>query len=762
MDPFDTASSALILSAIYHSRKAIRPKAALTRTFHVLVVLSMLIPGTTAVTAPIQGDDSARIVELPQSSISEPEALQYQSPRFEHPRPRVGRALNSPVLSSKEGLLQDPTPTPTPGPDNPLLPSKLPALGESVDPMDMTMQTFGADGSGDGSEPGPWDRLISGGLSDQTFPIAAYNSSNEEYLLVWMDDDDPDNLHAYIMNRTGVEVKPEFTIPTEGIGAPKRPELAYNPTDNTYMLLWSEPTGTYIDNWGLIQEYHHLYALQLSSSGIPLSPSATLITDQLTIWDIRMAYDLVYNSTADEYLVVWEKPPGAVRWSVYQPHTLFAQRMSAEGTLQDSPVAVFSGVVSSIRAEFSTVSDEYIVTWDLQAYDPYGYELFAQRLDPSDLSLRGSLIYISNIVNGWQANARIAYAETTDQYIVTFDDTYPEIPGPYIPDLRGRSIKAGTGALIGGWVTILESEDPVGQGDVEYIPSTDQFIVIGLPETNHLTIRYLTSGGDIDSPPGEITELFGISPRLAARTSEDGEFYKWLVTWNTDGDIYAQIPIKYVVSEDACLVSIDECMTETMTQNYEEGPINTRTGAYDYSIEDISIQTSAGPLSFRRTYASFGTDLYTDKLGHGWTHNQASRLYFPDDPEGKEGVILFKAASSNRYEFIDNGDGTYTTAPGVCGELTLDDGPPIRYTVTDNAQNTYVFDENGVLLSRSDSEGHTWTYSYWPEGWLEQITDDTGLRYLFFEYDAQGRLEYIEDHTFRTVGFTYDPNGDLV
>jgi RHS repeat-associated protein len=576
-----------------------------------------------------------------------------------------------------------------------------------------------------------------------------------------MDDDDPNNLHAYIMNRTGVEVKPEFTIPTEGIGAPKRPELAYNPTDNTYMLLWSEPTGTYIDNWGLIQEYHHLYALQLSSSGIPLAPSATLITDQLTIWDIRMAYDLVYNSTADEYLVVWEKPPGAVRWSVYQPHTLFAQRMSAEGTLQDSPVAVFSGVVSSIQAAYSTVSDEYIVTWDLQAYDPYGYEIYAQRLEPSDLSPRGGYIHLTNLAHGWQANTRIAYAETTDQYIVTFDDTYPEIPGPYIPDLRGRSIKAGTGTLI-GWVTILESEDPVGQGDVEYIPTTDQFLVIGLPSTNHLTIRYLTSAGEIDSPPGLITELFGISPRLAARTSEDGEFYKWLVTWNTDGDIYAQIPIKYVVSEDACLVSIDECMTETMTQNYEEGPINTRTGAYDYSVEDISIQTSTGPLSFRRTYASFGTDLYTEPLGHGWTHNQASRLYFPGDPEGKEGVILFKASTSNRYEFIDNGDGTYTTAPGVCGELTLDAGPPIRYTVTDNAQNTYVFDENGVLLTRSDSEGHTWTYSYWPEGWLEQITDDTGLRYLFFEYDAQGRLEYIEDHTFRTVGFTYDPNGDLV
>jgi YD repeat-containing protein len=221
-------------------------------------------------------------------------------------------------------------------------------------------------------------------------------------------------------------------------------------------------------------------------------------------------------------------------------------------------------------------------------------------------------------------------------------------------------------------------------------------------------------------------------------------------------------PQQPVVSEDATLVSIDECMAEPATQNHTNGPINTRTGAYDYAVEDISIQTSAGPLSFRRTYASFGTDLYTDVLGYGWTHNHASLLIFPDDPGGQPGVVLFKAGTANRFQFIDHEDGTYSPAPGVCGELTRDDGPPIRYTMTDNAQNTYVFDENGALLSRSDSEEHTWTYSYWPEGWLEQITDDTGLRYLFFEYDTQGRLEYVEDHTFRTVGFTYDPNGDLV
>ena len=763
MDPIDLTSILNNLSYGVTRLTRLNRKTLATRAFNALVVLSMLIPG--AIPAAAAAAEPPAVEEMnPVDTLSSPksEIEGFQPPTYSHPIPRVGRKASKSLAEAESIPLMAPTPTPTPDPDNPILPDMLPPLGESVEPPGMMMQAFGAEASANGQGPGPWDRLISGGDSAQTYPVAAYNSTDEEYLLVWMDDDDPDNLHAYILSYYGGEVKSEFTIPTEGIGSPKRPELTYNPVDNTYMLLWSEPTGTYVNYYGLILELHHLYALQLSSSGDPLAPTATLITDQQTIFDIRMTYDLVYNSTANEYLVVWEEPPGAVRWSIYQPHTVFAQRMSTTGTLQGSPVTVYVGAVSSIRAAYSTVSDEYLVTWDQQLSGSFGYELFAHRLDPGDLSVQGGLININGLVVGWQLDARIAYAETSDQYIVTFGDTRPDVPGPYIPDIRGQSIEAGTGTLVGYNFIILEHEDPVGQGDVEYIPTSDQFLVIGLPETNHLTIRYLTSGGDIDSPPGEITGLFGITPRLAARTSGDSEFFKWLATWNTDGDIYAQIPIKYIVSEEACLVSIDECMAEVLTQNHKDGPINTRTGAYDYSVEDISVQTSAGSLSFRRTYASFGTSLYTDVLGYGWTHNHDSHLYFPDDPDGKEDVILFKAGSSNRYEFIINGDGTFTTAPGVCGELTLDAGPPILYTVTDNAQNTYIFDEYGVLLSRSNAEGHTWTYSYTPEGWLEQITDDTGLRYLRPEYDVQGRLEYLEDHTSRFVEFIFDANGDLV
>jgi len=639
----------------------------------------------------------------------------------------------------------------------------LPALGEPVEGLGMMAQAFGAEPLNGEQAPGPWDRLISGDPSDETYPVSAYNSLDEEYLIVWMDDADPDYLHAYILGWNGQEVSPEFTIAGEGVGAPTRPELVYNPTDNSFMLLWSEPTGNFVSYYGLIQELHDLFALPLSSDGTPLNASATLITDQQTFFDIRTAYDLVYNSAANEYLVTWEMPPGIVRGVIYQPHTVYGQRMDASGVLQGSPVLIIAGVVGSIRSAYSPSSDEYIVTFDISVYGSLGYELYAQRLEPDTLANRGGIIGINGNAIGWQSNTRIAYAETTDRYLITFEDTRPVIPGNYIPDIYGQVVQAGTGGLVGGNFPILESDDPVGQGDVEYISSADQFLVVGLPSTNHLTIRLLAADGEILSTPYQVTDLFGIQVLASARTGSDSELFPWLLTWNTDGDIYAQIPEKLVVSDGAVVCSYPECFTaEEATQRTTKKPINTRTGAYDYIVEDLAVQTTAGPLSLRRTYASFTTGTQTDPLGFGWTYNHAARLIFPGDPGGQEGVVLFKAESANLFQYIDNGDGTYSTAPGVCGELIQVDGPPIRYIVSDNAQNTYVFDEYGVLLNRTDAQDHSWNYTYWPEGWLEQITDDTGDRWLFFDYDIQGRLETVEDHMNRSVVYSYDANGDLV
>lgn len=195
------------------------------------------------------------------------------------------------------------------------------------------------------------------------------------------------------------------------------------------------------------------------------------------------------------------------------------------------------------------------------------------------------------------------------------------------------------------------------------------------------------------------------------------------------------------------------------TQGTAGGPINTRTGGYDYTETDLSFLTSAGELSFVRTYSSLALDLPTS-LSPGWTHNQDMRLFFPDDPGGQPGTVLLKSRSANQYAFFENPDGSYEAAPGIRAKLVHKSDTV--YTVTDSGQNTYVFDENGRMTTYANPQGQAWEYTYNASGNLTKVSANSGTSYLNFTYDAQGRIASVGDHSGRSVSYDYDAAGDLV
>jgi YD repeat-containing protein len=212
---------------------------------------------------------------------------------------------------------------------------------------------------------------------------------------------------------------------------------------------------------------------------------------------------------------------------------------------------------------------------------------------------------------------------------------------------------------------------------------------------------------------------------------------------------------------------LSSCNLESCFSNYEqtqetvEGPINTHTGGYDYSVDDLAFSTTSGPLLFRRTYASLAVDMLDKPLSPGWTHNHDLRLIFRDETSERPGVF-FKAHSANQFEFFKIGEDTFEAYPGVMATLTYEAGPPERYTLVDQAQSAFTFDENGVLLTWEDSLGRVRTYTYDASDRLERVTDQITSRYLAFTYDVEDRIETVSDHTARQVTFTYDPAGDLI
>ena len=196
--------------------------------------------------------------------------------------------------------------------------------------------------------------------------------------------------------------------------------------------------------------------------------------------------------------------------------------------------------------------------------------------------------------------------------------------------------------------------------------------------------------------------------------------------------------------------------------NWAGDAISTRMGNYHYNQQDFSIPVLGDPLRFERSYNNQTIGLYTTSMGHGWTHNYAMGLTFPDNPDGKASTVIVEGYRGSRFRFMDNGDGTHEPFPGVWATLTRTLTLPYTYTLTGVDQSAYVFDDAGRLAEMCTPWGHAVTLVYSGTR-LARVEDATGERFLAFEYDDDGRLVEVRDPISRTVRYGYDADtGDLV
>ena len=291
-------------------------------------------------------------------------------------------------------------------------------------------------------------------------------------------------------------------------------------------------------------------------------------------------------------------------------------------------------------------------------------------------------------------------------------------------------------------------------------------IIIARSRTNLIDVRYI-KGGSYSSGSREICSNFGtnqnlqvIGLRLEAE-SYGGTTYFENLTLTGFPNMYIVPP----VLNDLSTLSNNqpkngsgdprECAVSACDASASAGdPIDTRTGNFDYSLVDLSLQTLAGPLTFQRSYASLATDtgLYLTDLGPGWNHNQDTRLVF------ETGKVWLKAHTLNQYQFTDNGDQTYTPYAGVLASLDYDAGTS-SYTLTAADQSAYTFDATGQLQSWRNELGYGFDYSY-AGGKLYRVSEPLCGRYLQFNY-LGGRLSSVNNSTSRQVSFGYDGSGDL-
>jgi len=596
---------------------------------------------------------------------------------------------------------------------------------------------------------------------------AAWDSSNRRYLFVWSEPRVPDctygawcydRIYSQLVAADGTLIGSRVVV-YEALGWAAAFRLAYSAMSQSFLLIYSNNDVVLSAAWAVIRA--------LDSTGTPIGSSYILNdkrvgdliyvttvdefalsynTDTCTGGGIARfspdatvagwagparVYDMAYNAQNDEVLVAFPQcDAGQVR----------VQRFDLPSWNTIGPSALVPDAVTEtnlnfvkVRLAHTTSANEYHINWaeDLNTSGTDGYDqyrIWGRRLQSDGSIVPSTSAFEITVTDPTQPNNRLAADLGGGFFLVGWQWEAQRI--------------SVDGSLIGDEIQIAAMPGPISCSPIQL-----------QEHTNCWQGPRLISGGA--SP----TDL------LIAWTEESGGLY------TVRGLTVGPVPLEGIA--DAAVLSrtapksgiadprADSLSTYACAQGGCGDPINTVTGGFDYSVSDISIPTSAGPLVFQRSYSSLATAKYTQLLGFGWAHNHDTRLIFPGDPGGQPGNVLFKAHSANQYEFTDNGDGTYTPAPGLLASLNRDDGPPITYTIIDPRQATYIFNEFGRLLTWADPQGHSWTYSYDGSNRLDRVTDETGQRYLDLDYDPQGRIERVADQTGRDVTFGYDPAGDL-
>ena len=309
-------------------------------------------------------------------------------------------------------------------------------------------------------------------------PAVTYNRTNNEYLVVWQGDDNSgalvDNEFEIFGQRinaaTGAELGADFRISAMGpdgnanFGA-FNPAVAYNPFDNNYLVVWFGDDNSS----GLVDEELEVFGQRLNAvTGAELGADFR-ISDMGPDGDVNFGGGfpaLAYNSTNNEYLVVWvgDDNSGAL---VNDELEIFGQRLNAAtGAEMDADFRI-SNMGSDGDANFdafnptvayNSINNEYLVAWEgddnSSGLVNDEFEIFAQRLNAATGAELGADSRLSDMGPDGNANfsafhPALAYNRLNNEYLVVWegDDNSGALADQEF-EVFGQRINAATGAEI--------------------------------------------------------------------------------------------------------------------------------------------------------------------------------------------------------------------------------------------------------------------------------------------------------------------------
>ncbi len=235
-------------------------------------------------------------------------------------------------------------------------------------------------------------------------PAAVYNSANNEFLVVWQEDDGAGfvegdfEIFGQILASNLAHLGDSFRISDMGgtgqnpFGA-SDPAVAFNSVENEYLVVWSGDDNV----GGLVAFEHEIFGQRLDENGAAQGNNDFRISDVGGTGDTLFdAFHpaVAFNSVENEYLVVWDSNDD-VGGLVASKFEILGQRLSEIGTAQgdnDFRISDMGATGAELNfsafrpaVAFNSAENEYLVVWhgddDVGGLVRFELEIFGQRLD---------------------------------------------------------------------------------------------------------------------------------------------------------------------------------------------------------------------------------------------------------------------------------------------------------------------------------------------------------------------------------------------
>jgi len=442
--------------------------------------------------------------------------------------------------------------------------------------------------------------------------------------------------------------------------------------------------------------------------------------------------------------IVWsiDSGPGTISYS--------SGNFSASSVVQDSYCVIrarYTGLtdatkqvlVQDVPAELNSVQVEGDTTPDENASTQYACRAFFA--DSSNKTVTGGV--------SWRLNVSSAYATISSGGLLTAGDVAGDTP---------CTITATYGGKTGTLNTTIKDSVPAPPPAPSLVSPAQNAVTTGtqvtfqwspVPGTTNYYFRLDKSNGgwyvnEATLPGSQNSITIGLPKGLydsyvwkVKAANAPGNWGPWSVTRT----------VRYTTPQNAAVVQ--------QNQAFSQEPINTYSGAYTYSHQDLKIAGRGMGFEFARFYNSKAVASPT-QMAPKWRHTYQVAL----EENSGDGSVIIHWANCTEDFFTPAGGGQYTgTYGGFSGTLTkAGDGSFLFVT---KGLLRYLFAPSGTLLRIEDRNGNTLVLNY-VSGRLESVTDTVG-RSIHFGYDGNNRLTSVSDFgtPARTLGFAYEANGDL-